>query len=86
MTANNNDRLLTDAELADFVAEMAMPNEVYQQHQRQKHDQALATGNNTAARDAVWRAASDQNLINESQEPELSEARAAEIKSQLGWE
>ncbi len=81
----NNLDLLTDAELADFAAEMAMSNEAYQQHQRQKHDQAIATGNNTAARDAVWRAASDRNLINETQEPELTEDRAAEIKSQLGW-
>ncbi len=85
MTANN-DRLLTDDELAAFAAEMAMPNEVYQQHQRAKHDQAIATGNSTAARGAVWRAASDRNLINETQEPELTEARAAEIKSQLGWD
>ena len=85
MTANNNGRLLTDSELNEFLTEATLPSDRYQQHQRQKHDQAIATGNATAARDAVWRAASDKNLINEAREPELTEDRAAALKSKLGW-
>jgi hypothetical protein len=60
-------------------------NDAYQQKQRTKHDQAVKSGNSTAARDAVWRAASAENLINESQESELTEERADEVKAQLGW-
>jgi hypothetical protein len=61
-------------------------NDAYQQKQRQKHDQAIESGNSTAARDAVWRAASAENLINESQEPELTEDRSSALKAQLGWD
>jgi hypothetical protein len=64
---------------------MTANNNDYQQHQRQKHDRAIESGNATAARDAVWRAASDRNLINESETPELSEAQASALKNQLGW-
>jgi hypothetical protein len=85
MTTNSKN-LLTDDELAAFAAEMAMPNESYQQHQRTKHDQAIESGNSTAARDAVWRAASDRNLINEAETPELTEDQASALKSQLGWD
>jgi hypothetical protein len=86
MTGSNNDRLLTDDELAAFAAEMAMPNDAYQQHQHTKHDQAIESGNSAAARDAVWRAASDRNLINEAETPELTEDQASALKSQLGWD
>ncbi len=81
----NNLGLLTDAELNEFLTEAGLPSDAYQKRQRQKHDQAVKSGDSAAARNSIWRAASDRNLINETQEPELTEDRAAEIKSQLGW-
>jgi hypothetical protein len=57
----------------------------YQQKHQARYEQATAAGNRTVALDAVWRAASAENLINETRERELTEARAAEIKIQLGW-
>jgi len=86
MTANNNGRLLTDSELNEFLTEAGMTSDRYQAHQRSRHDQAIATGNATAARDAVWRAASDRNLIDETETPELNESQASAIKAQLGWQ
>lgn len=87
MTANNNNGpFLSDQELQEFLSEAGLPSDAYQERQRQKHDQAIATGNATAARDCVWRAASDRNLIDEAQEPELTEDRAAALKTQLGWQ
>ena len=77
--------LIPDNELIESLSEAGLPNAAYQQHQRDKHDRAIATGNATAARDAVWRAASDQNLIDEAREPELTADRAATLKTQLGW-
>ena len=77
--------LIPDNELIESLSEAGLPNAAYQQHQRDKHDRAIATGNATAARDAVWRAASDRNLIDEAREPELTEDRAAALKAQLGW-
>ncbi|MBD2555222.1 hypothetical protein H6G51_18205 [Limnothrix sp. FACHB-708] len=85
MTANNNGRLLTDSELNEFLTEAGMTSDRYQEHQRQKHDQAIESGNAAKARDVIWRAASDKNLINEAREPELTEDRAAALKSKLGW-
>jgi hypothetical protein len=64
---------------------MSSTSDSYQQHQRTKHDQAIESGNSTAARDAVWRAASDRNLINEAETPELTEDQASALKAQLGW-
>jgi hypothetical protein len=58
----------------------------YQQKQQARYQQATAAGNRTVALDAIWRAASERNLINETQEPQLTEDRAAEIKIQLGWQ
>ena len=78
--------LIPDNELIESLSEAGLPNAAYQQHQRDKHDRAIATGNATAARDAVWRAASDRNLIDEAREPELTEDRAAALKAQLGWQ
>ena len=77
--------LIPDNELIESLSEAGLPNAAYQQHQRDKHDRAIVSGNATAARDAVWRAASDQNLIDEAREPELTEDRAAALKSKLGW-
>ena len=61
-------------------------NDAYQQKQRTKHDQAVKSGNSTAARDAVWRAASAKNLINETETPGLTEDQASALKARLGWE
>ena len=77
--------LIPDNELIESLSEAGLPNAAYQQHQRDKHDRAIESGNATAARDAVWRAASDQNLIDEAREPELTADRAATLKTQLGW-
>lgn len=77
--------LIPDNELIESLSEAGLPNAAYQQHQRDKHDRAIATGNATAARDAVWRAASDENLINETETPELNESQASALKTQLGW-
>jgi len=77
--------LIPDNELIESLSEAGLPNAAYQQHQRSRHDQAIASGNNAAARDCIWRAASDKNLINEAREPELTEDRAAALKSKLGW-
>lgn len=60
-------------------------NQDYQTKQKHIYLDAVSTGNHVRARDAVWRAASNRNLIDEAKTPELSAQQANQLRVLLGW-
>jgi hypothetical protein len=58
----------------------------YQEKQRGRYSYALAQGRPQVAHDALWRAASDANLLEHWETGEgFSDERVQQLVQQLGW-
>ena len=59
----------------------------YQKKQHQHYRLAMAQGNQDVAHDALWRAASNADLLSTAEHSytELSADRVTELKNHLGW-
>jgi len=60
----------------------------YRQKQHKRYIEGLALGWHNTAMDAVWRAASEADLLTQAEhwDNELSPARMAELVAALGWQ
>jgi hypothetical protein len=77
-----------DQALAASFEELAeMPPEPYHVKQHRLYRRSIKQGNQATAMDAVWRAASNQNLLTQAEHSHtaLSPARIQELIARLGW-
>ena len=67
------------------IGEVTPPT--YREKQHQRYQQALRLGQDQAAMDALWRAASSLDLLSlgESSHTDLTPARVSELLARLGW-
>ena len=84
---------MTDAELIAAFDQLTDPACVatipsYRERQHRKYTLAMAQGNQESAQDALWRAASDADMLapREHSHTELTPARVDALLTRLGWE
>ena len=91
-----NDQPMTRDELISAFAQLHDPAWLatlpeppsYRQKQHKRYIEGLALGWHGTAMDAVWRAASEADLLTQEEhwDNELSPARMAELVAALGWQ
>ncbi len=77
-----------DQALSDAFEELAsLPPEPYHVKQARVYRRSIKQGHQEQALDALWRAASNQNLLTQAEESHaaLSPARIRELIAALGW-
>jgi len=85
-TSMTNDELIAAfAQLTDPAWVATIPS--YREKQHRRYTLAMDQGNQDTAHDALWRAASEADLLTtqEHSHTELSPARIAELVAALGW-
>ena len=90
-----NDQPMTDAELAAAFAQLNDPKwlatlpepPTYREKQYRRYREAMALKWHGTAMDAVWRAASEADLLtqDEYRDNDLPSSRMAELITLLGW-
>lgn len=88
----NDEPTMTRDELIAAFAQLTDPEwpatiPTYRENQHKRYTLAMAQGNQDTAQDALWRAASEADLLTtqEHSHTELSPARVTELLTALGW-
>ena len=88
----NDETSMTRDELIAAFAQLTDPDWIatiptYREKQHRRYTLAMAQGNQDVAHDALWRAASEADLLSTAEHSytELSADRVTELKNHLGW-
>lgn len=88
----NDEPTMTRDELAAAIAQLTDPAWIatipsYREKQHRRYTLAMAQGNRESAQDALWRAASEADMLapREHSHGELTPARVTELLARLGW-
>lgn len=88
----NDEPTMTRDELITAFAQLTDPEwpatiPTYRENQHKRYREAMALGRHDAAQDALWRAASEADMLTpqEHSHTELSPARVDALLTALGW-